>query len=251
MEAQAGAGLRDTGQRNGDSGKKGKKERDSAAPPSAPPVGEAPPPVAFGSHGQGGTVLNSAVMKRQSGFTIIELLIVVAIAAVLAALGGPAMGTFIKNNRLQSKTHAVMADILFARAEAVNRKIRVVMCRSADAMAATPSCGGNAQDWGTGGYIVFVDNNGNATYENGTDELLRRGAPGTNNVTLRTNGTSNNNLEFNVDGTTRENGGTARFAVCDERGVNFGRQLDVPPHGRPKITTGSQGDPISSCTNPA
>lgn len=190
-------------------------------------------------------MLYFTAMRRQKGFTLIELLIVIAIAAVLAAIGGPAMGTFIKNNRLQSKTHAMMADILEARSEAVTRKKRIVMCRSGDSTAGTPSCGGSANDWGSGGYIMFVDENANSTFDNGTDELLRRGPPADNNVRVMSNAQVNNNLVFRTDGTTDENGGTGQFAVCDDRpdADGVGRRIDVPPHGRPKITTG-----ITDCT---
>lgn len=183
-------------------------------------------------------------MKRETGFTLIELLIVVLVAAVLAALGGPAMGNFIKNNRLQSKTHAVMADILNARGEAVTRKKNVVMCRSADADAATPTCGGTVQNWGNGGYLVFVDEDGDFLFGAG-DLLLRRGAKATDNVTLMTNATANMDIRFSSDGSLNADGGTAEIAVCDDRPVaqGFGRRLDVPPHGRPKILTG-----IADCT---
>lgn len=183
-------------------------------------------------------------MKRETGFTLIELLIVVLVAAVLAALGGPAMGNFIKNNRLQSKTHAVMADILHARGEAVTRKKNVVMCRSANADAATPACGGTVQNWGVGGYIVFVDEDADFAFGAG-DLLLRRGAKASDNVTLMTNATANMDIRFSSDGSLNAGGATAEIAVCDDRPAaqGFGRRIDVPPHGRPKILTG-----IADCT---
>ncbi len=183
-------------------------------------------------------------MKRETGFTIIELLIVVLIAAVMAAIGGPAMGNFIKNNRLQSKTHAVMADALHARSEAVTRKKNVVMCRSGDSDAASPTCGGSARNWGAGGYIIFVDEDTNFTFGAG-DVLLRRGNRATDQVTLMTNGTADQDIRYSPDGSLNEGGGTAQLAVCDDRpdANGFGRRIDVPPHGRPRIVTG-----ITDCT---
>lgn len=186
------------------------------------------------------TVLNSAVMKRQTGFTIIELLIVVAVAAVLAAIGGPAMSSFIKNNKLQSKTHAVMADVLYTRSEAVTRKKSVLMCRSGDSDATSPTCGGTTQNWGVGGYLVFVDEDANNTYGAG-DLLLRRGNKATDNVTVMTDATANQDVRFSPDGTLNEGGATAIFAICDDRPASdgFGRRVDIPPHGRPRITVGT------------
>lgn len=183
-------------------------------------------------------------MKRETGFTIIELLIVVLVAAVLAAIGGPAMSNFIQNNRLQSKTHAVMSDLLRARGEAVTRKKSVVMCRSANSDAATPTCGGSAQNWGSGGYITFVDEDASFNFNVG-DLLLRRGAKATDGVTLMTNGTADQDIRYSPDGSLNEGGGTVQLAVCDNRpeADGFGRRIDVPPHGRPRIITG-----ITDCT---
>lgn len=190
-------------------------------------------------------MLNFAAMKRRKGFTLIELLVTISVAAVLAAIGGPAMQSFIKNNRLQSKTHSLMADILEARSESVTRRKRIVMCRSADSAAGTPTCGGSANDWGTGGYIIFVDENGNSAFDDGLPNLLRRGPAASNNITVTADSTVNNNLVFRSDGTTDEGGSTGKFAICDDRDESegHGRRLDVPPHGRPKITTG-----ITDCT---
>ena len=143
----------------------------------------------------------------------------------------PSMGTFVRNNRLQSEAFALLRTMHFARSEAVKRKTRVVMCRSANPTAATPTCGGNSYTW-TSGYLVFASGDGNNTYDPANDS------------------TSNNNLEYNSDGTTNEGGGTARFAVCDGRGGDVGRQIDVSPVGRPALNQGSPGSPIN-CTSPA
>lgn len=191
-------------------------------------------------------MLNFAAMTRQKGFTLIELLIVIAVAGVLAAIGGPAMQSFIKNNRLQSKTHSIMADILEARSEAVTRRKRVVLCRSGDSTAGSPTCGGSANNWGSGGYLIFVDEDADSVFDGvATEELLRRGPATDHNVTVMSDSTVNNNLVFRSDGSTDEGGGTGQFAICDDRpeSEGFGRRLDVPPHGRPKITTG-----ITDCT---
>jgi type IV fimbrial biogenesis protein FimT len=183
-------------------------------------------------------------VKHENGFTIIELLIVLVIAAVLATIGGPAMGNFIKDNRLQSKTHALLADILHARSEAATRKKSVVMCRSADSDAATPTCGGSAQNWGSGGYITFVDEDVDFSFSAG-DLLLRRGAKATGDVTVLTNSTANNDIRYSPEGLLNEGGSTARIAVCDDRpeSYGFGRRIDIPPHGRPRIIAG-----IGDCT---
>jgi type IV fimbrial biogenesis protein FimT len=184
-------------------------------------------------------------MKRHSGFTIIELLIVVVIAGVIAAIGAPAMGTFIKNNRLQSKTHAVMADLLYARGEAVTRRKQVVLCRSSNPTADPPSCQGGGQSWKQG-YIMFIVEDADTDYDDGVDELLRVADKASSKIELRSDTDTDEKLVYKTDGTINSGGLTAKFAICDDRGESSGRQLEVPPHGRPKIVA-----PVASCGNPS
>jgi Tfp pilus assembly protein FimT len=125
----------------------------------------------------------------------------------------------------------------------------VVLCRSANPTAGTPSCGGSEYTWTTG-WLLFSAGDGNNTYESSTDTLIRIGNAAVGSVTVRSNGTSNRNLEYNADGTTNEGGGTARFALCDARGGSRGTQINIPPVGRPTLKSGSSASPIN-CTTPS
>ena len=183
------------------------------------------------------------------GISIVELVVSLAIVAILATTGVPAFSSFIQSNRLNESSFDMLATINLARTEAVKRRTRVLLCRSADPTLPTPSCGGSANTWTTG-WLVFASGDSNSTYEAGTDTLLGIGLVDSSNVTVITNGTSNNNLEYNSDGTTNEGGGTARFALCDKRGGAQGRQINIPAHGRPKFVKGNSASPIN-CTSPS
>ncbi len=183
------------------------------------------------------------------GISIVELVVSLAIVAILATTGVPAFSSFIQSNRLNESSFDMLATINLARTEAVKRRTRVLLCRSADPTLPTPSCGGSANTWTTG-WLVFASGDSNSTYEAGTDTLLGIGLVDSSNVTVITNGTSDNNLEYNSDGTTNESGSTARFALCDKRGGAQGRQINIPPHGRPKFVKGNSASPIN-CTSPS
>lgn len=182
---------------------------------------------------------------RTAGFGLVELMVVLTIASVVMSLGAPAMRGFLQNNRLHATTLRLSTDINFARSEAVKRKVRIVLCRSANPSASTPTCSGNTRIW-TSGWLIFAAGDTNSTYEAGTDSLLRLGNPATgSDLAVMTNSTSNRNLEYNSDGSTNEGGGTARFAICDGRGGSTGRQINVPPHGRLRAVKGSSSNVIN------
>lgn len=60
-------------------------------------------------------------MKRLLGFTLIELMIVMAIAGVLAVVAAPSMTELIAGVRLRSAASDMLASLLYARSEAIKR----------------------------------------------------------------------------------------------------------------------------------
>jgi type IV fimbrial biogenesis protein FimT len=174
--------------------------------------------------------------KKSRGFTLPEIMITMGIIAIVLSTAVPSVNSMIKNNRLATQLNSVVTHIHVARAEAAKRDVRVILCRSASPNATSPSCGGNTQIWESG-YIVFADdgNYSNNVYDAGTDTLLIRGQASTSGVKMRTNGTWNNNLEFNPDGSTNEGGATALMALCDSRGNTHGRQIQVTANGSPRM----------------
>lgn len=116
-------------------------------------------------------------MKNIRGFTLIELLITVAIAAILMGLAAPSFKRTIQSTTISSGVNTFLADLRFARSEAIRLGGNVVMCRSDAPEAAAPACGaalGSGPD-GNGwvsGWIIFhdLDNNGARA---ATDPLLR------------------------------------------------------------------------------
>ncbi|NOX76092.1 MAG: prepilin-type N-terminal cleavage/methylation domain-containing protein [Gammaproteobacteria bacterium] len=181
------------------------------------------------------------------GFTLIELIVTLAIGGIVMSIGVPSFIGMTRDNRLISQTNELVANINLARSEAVKRGVRVVLCRSADPSASPPSCGGNANTWTTG-WIVFADANNTGAYVAADDTLIRVGQPADSALTVITNAVSNNNLEYNADGTTNEGGGTALFVLCDTRGASQGRQIQVNAMGRPRLVKGS--DATLNCATP-
>jgi type IV fimbrial biogenesis protein FimT len=100
-----------------------------------------------------------------SGFTLIELMVTISIAAILGTLALPSYTAIMTKQRLSNENTNLMLDFVLARGEALTRSTRVTVCQSAD--GATCSNGG----WETG-RVVFVDRTTAGSIDAG-DEILK------------------------------------------------------------------------------
>lgn len=95
---------------------------------------------------------------RSSGFTLIELMVVIAVLGVLAALAGPSFSSFISAQRIRNASFDLVSDLLLARSEALTRQTAVVI---------TPSSS-SADGW-TGGWRLNATSASGALITNRTD----------------------------------------------------------------------------------
>ena len=158
-------------------------------------------------------------MKKSLGYTLIELMAMLAVVSILVLIGLPSMSVFFESNRMISNSNDLVAGLNIARSEAIKQQIRVTLCQSAD----TASCTGSGQ-W-EDGWIVFQDPNGNATVDGGERILrLNAGVDG-GQVTIRSNDVGNliaNSVSFTSRGLPKAlNGGSqsGTFRICDKRGL--------------------------------
>lgn len=85
-------------------------------------------------------------MRLQRGFTLIELMVTVAVAAVLLMVAVPSFNDVILNSKLTGNANTLLSSIQFARSEAIKRNTVVLLCRSADGKTCAAS-GGWEQGW--------------------------------------------------------------------------------------------------------
>lgn len=108
------------------------------------------------------TLAGTKVCSKTAGFTLLELLTVIAITAILATVAAPSMIDFIRNSRLTGDANDLLRALQAARSEAIKRQSTVTVCLSANpAAGAAATCSFGA---GTG-WIVFQDTTSNWQHE--------------------------------------------------------------------------------------
>jgi type IV fimbrial biogenesis protein FimT len=131
---------------------------------------------------------------REPGFSLIELLVVLAIAAISLAMGVPSFRILIQNQRTTTTVNDFFAAVNLARSEAMQRGVRV------DLM---PAQGGN--DW-TKGWVVFVDRNGNHKPDSSDQIIFTHGpVPEGLKIESKLKDSSAEYLAYNGYGRTRVN----------------------------------------------
>jgi type IV fimbrial biogenesis protein FimT len=160
---------------------------------------------------------------HRRGFTLVELMVVVALVAIAASVATPSLRGMLVRNRTAAASNEFVASVLRARSEAVSRNTCVTVCRSA--LETTPPRCDAGTDWRIG-WIAFVNASCDAaaTAPQGDNIFLRSGAldPLFSLVSTATNG---NALMFSASGNAQA-GDAGRFdlkygtqAQSSDRGI--------------------------------
>ena len=176
---------------------------------------------------------------RIRGLTVMELLIVMVLAAIILALGAPQFSEFQRNNRLTEAANDTLAALQLARTEAVKRQAPVALCATSAPEGSNPGCTpGTVRGW-----IVFEDANGNCKRDAG-DALVRVEGPLRSAVRANADG---NCALFSPTGFAQDRAvapQARRIMICDDRGLalqagtsqSAARGIQITRPGRAYIT---------------
>lgn len=143
---------------------------------------------------------------KAKGFTLVELMVTVAVMAILAMIAIPSFTSLINSNRIVSQANELVAVVQGARSEAIRYNQRVYVCSSSNGT----SCAGSA-NWN--GWLVFLDRNRDAAPQ--ATEILQQG---TVKAPLQlTSDLGNGTFHFRPDGLARGAGEAllaTNFQVC-------------------------------------
>lgn len=168
-------------------------------------------------------------MQRETGFTLIELMIAVGLTGLLLSMAVPALDIFVSNARQTGAINDFVSSMHVARSTAVTTNARVTVC---------PSSGGNnceAVSWDQG-WIVFSDPDSDRTVD--ADETIVATSGAIDGLSI-TSGQFPLFMTYRPNGRVTNaglNGSAGAFTVCDDRGPASAKVMLVDLSGRPRIS---------------
>ena len=172
--------------------------------------------------------------QNTSGFTLLELMIVLALGALIMTMAIPSFRNSINNQRLVTATNELVMSFTLAKSEAIKRVVYVSVCKSSDGA----TCTGNTSSWNEG-WIVFA----NATTTNlGSfdvgDELIRVNSALPDSLDISAIGNVDAFVSFRPSGTLGTTAGNqlGTFTTCDYRGANSATAIVMQPSGRWRVS---------------
>lgn len=151
------------------------------------------------------------------GFTLIELIVTMAVAGILACIAVPAFSSFVQNDRDVEQVNSLVSSLNYARSEAIKRDSQagITVCPSVDGA----TCSGT--NW-YGGWVVIDSNPADAPLQaipalNGSNTLSVSGS--TTGITFQSSGMVTPSQ-------------TTIMKICDTRGAAYARELEINSTGR-------------------
>ncbi|MDH3350576.1 MAG: GspH/FimT family pseudopilin [Gammaproteobacteria bacterium] len=168
-------------------------------------------------------------MSRDSGFTLIEMMIAIAITGLLLSMAVPAMNVFVSNARQTGALNDFVSSMHVARSTAITTNSRVTVCPSAS--------GANCElvGWDEG-WIVFRDGDSDQNVDGG--ETIVATSAGADGLTFQS-GEFGQFLMYRPNGRVMNaslNGSSGEFTVCDRRGADHAKVLIIDLSGRPRAS---------------
>lgn len=182
--------------------------------------------------------LRSSAATR--GFTLVEMMVTIAIVAIMLALAAPAMQQFVAQKAVSSASDELVSALRFARSEALKRSAPVSICGNSGGTDAGSAKCSTTNDW-TKGWIIFADRDSDGAFTNGTDELLRVQQAFTQKFTGPTPGGAGGYVEFVATGlalNAQQFTFTPNVSSSNPNFKQFTRVVCVNAQGRTNVVSG-------------
>lgn len=178
------------------------------------------------------------VKRQRRGYSLLEMMVVLAIVGILAANAIPLLTDVIQSHRQKALSNELVTDLYFTRTSAIRLGMPVSICQSADHSL----CTGESDQWHLG-WMIYVDRNGNHKREP-TEELLKIHQsldPGMR-LEYRSFSSRGRYVRYDPMGMSNSNG---TFRICFEDSTNA-LAVIVSATGRPRTDSrDSRNRPIA------
>ncbi len=183
-----------------------------------------------------------------SGFTLIELIITLAVAAVVLTLAAPALRDTLIRNRVATEINSLAATLNQGRSEAIKRGRSVTLCNSSNGTSCCSSSGAScAKNW-QNGWILFEDSNADGTFDSSDETAIKVSSGFTSSDTLTyaantaTSTATSSYVRFKSNGFSKEAGS---FKLCESgSAVKYARALYISTTGRIRLSSDSDNDGV-------
>jgi len=183
-------------------------------------------------------------MNKENGFSLIEVIVTLAIAAIVLSIGVPSFQSYIQNNRQTIAINELATALQLARNSAISRRVAVTLCKSPN--AANCIIGADSGDWSQG-WMMFTNPNGINGVANldpdAGEELLRVHGGLRDNATFIGSGPVANQITFIAQGRIN-NGFGGTITYCDSRGNTAATALVISVGGQVRRAEDTDGDGI-------
>ena len=170
--------------------------------------------------------------NHQCGFTLIELIITMAIATILVSIAIPNFSTLIQNNRITASANEFIGNMQLARSTAIKQQRNTTICVSTTFNANPPTCTGGT-NWAAGA-VVWVDQDRDNVLD--AAEVVRVIDPINPTAAANLTLTSAAQSQFQYSSTGLLTSPADTLTLCDNRTAEIGRALAVSPAGRVNIS---------------
>lgn len=158
------------------------------------------------------------------GFTLIELIILLAIVSILFRFGIPAFHDIMANNHMTTQINTMVTSFNLARSEAIKRNKNVVLCPNSEGSCAK-------QPHWHNGWLMFVDNNFDRELDDKEEEIIYIEAAKENIEIISSR--YRRRVVFHPMGTSA--GSNASYVFCDQRGPSKARAIILSNGGRARV----------------
>ncbi|MFT4991956.1 MAG: type IV fimbrial biogenesis protein FimT [Polaromonas sp.] len=170
-----------------------------------------------------------------NGLTLLELLLVLAMMAVLTSLAAPSFRSLWVQRSVSLAAEALLGDLRYARSEALKRARPVLVCQSSNGTL----CTRDRAAWAVG-WLVFVDSNGNAQVDAASDDgptedLLRVQSAQPGLASIASNVSTGHRITFQATGSAKSAAQTILFTPAGSGTSEHIRALCISLQGRARL----------------